>query len=157
MTIRELPFVERPVLELLDLTVERPAPNRDYAGYGWARVPELWLDEQRVTDALVLALHTADDGEPIAGDLELEFELPGGKPVGVLATLFLPVWLPQLPRASATVLAVCNPHHAVVPRPAAAATAPLYLAMGDVEAWLDHDRCGRIRLASEAGWQRLDA
>lgn len=156
MTIRELPFHERPIRELLALDVERAAPDPDYAGYGWARVPEIWLDEQRVTDALVLAIHTADDSEPIADDLELEFELPGEKPVSVLASQFLSVWLPLLPRASAVVLAVCNPHHATLPRPAAA-HGPVYVAMGDVESWRDHDRGDRIRLASEAGWQRLDA
>lgn len=159
MTIRELPFVERPVRELLHLEVPRAAPDPDYAGYGWARVPEVWLDEQRVTDALVLAIHSADDSEPLADDIELEFELPGNKPVSVLATMFLAVWLPLLPRASAIVLALCNPHHAVLRRPAAA-WAPVFLAMGDVESWLDvalrHDRADRIRLASKAGWQRLD-
>jgi hypothetical protein len=154
VTIRELPFVERPVHELLHFNAPRSAPDPDYAGYGWARMPEVWLDEQRVTDALVLAIHSADDSEPIAGDIEIEFELPGDRPVSVLATMFLEVWLPRLPRANAIVLALCNPHHAVLRRPAAAA-APVYLAMGDVESWLEHDH--RIRLASQAGWQRLDA
>jgi hypothetical protein len=145
------------VYELLNLHAEREQPDHDYAGYGWARAPELWLDEARVTDALVLALHSADDSEPLADDIELEFELPDHAPVSVLASLFLAKWLPALPRASALVLALCNPHHACLRRPAAA-SGPLYYALGDVESWLDH-RPGerRIRLASEHGWIRRDS
>ena len=102
LTIAELPFRERPVLELLALLAERAAPDHDYAGYGWARVDRLWLatgDDrgQPLDDALVLALHSADDGEPLADDIELEFELPGEPPVAVLASLFLDRWLPRLP------------------------------------------------------------
>lgn len=157
MTILELPFTERDVYELLNLHGEREQPDRDYAGYGWARVPELWLDDARVTDALVLALHSADDSEPLAEDIELEFELPDRAPVSVLASLFLAKWLPELPRASALVLALCNPHHASLRRPPAA-SGPLYYALGDVESWLDHrPEEQRIRLASEHGWIRRDS
>lgn len=158
MKILELPFRERPVLELLDLAEpprlleppDRTAPNRDYTGYGWARVPRIWLDETPIDDALVLAMHSADDGEVLPDDIELEFELPG-EPVTVLASTFLAKWLPTLPRASAVVLAMCNPHHA---RLAATGGAPLYYATGDVVAWLDPG--DRIRLAADGSWARLD-
>jgi hypothetical protein len=144
--ILELPFRERDVRELLNLDVEREAPDHDYAGYGWARVDEVWLDDQPVRDALLLALHSADDGEALADDIELEFELPGSAPVSVLLSTFLDKWLPQLPRASTTVLALCNPHRAAL-------RGPFTYAMGDVESWLDHDDAGdRIRLASQGGW-----
>jgi hypothetical protein len=36
LTIAELPFHERPVLELLNLVGKRDAPDPGYAGYGWA-------------------------------------------------------------------------------------------------------------------------
>ena len=154
MTILELPFRERSVRDLLHLDVERAAPDPDYAGYGWARVGELWLDEQRVEDALVLAVHSADDSEPIADDVELEFELPDAPPVSVLASTFLAKWLPVLPRTNALVLALCNPHRATLARPS---DATFYYANGDVESWLDHDRGDRIRLASEHGWIRRNS
>lgn len=141
--------------ELLHFEDERDAPDPDYAGYGWARVDELWLDDQRVTDALVLALHSADDGEAMPDDIELEFELPDAAPVSVPAEMFLDKWLPELPRASSVVLALCNPHRAALRKPAGVET--LYYANGDVESWLDRDGVDRIRLASEHGWVRKRA
>jgi len=155
MTIRELPFRERPVRELLNLDGRRAEPDHAYAGYGWARVDEIWLGEHAVRDALVLGLHTADDAEPLGNDVELEFELPNRGPVSVLASTFLAKWLPELPKASAIVLALCNPHraplHVVTP-------VPLYYAHGDVESWLDEGDGGeRIRLAAQYGWIRRDA
>lgn len=162
MTILELPFVERDARELLNLDGERAEPDHDYAGYGWARVGEIWLGAgdgalTSVRDALVLALHTADDAEPIPDDIDLEFELPGRRPAAVLASLFLAKWLPRLPQESAIVLALCNPHHAQLRRPAEAKV-PLYYATGDVHSWLDRDDNGdRIRLAAEGSWVSLPA
>ncbi len=159
-TIAELPFHQRPVLELLALDRDRDEPDRDYAGYGWARVEQIWLaaeyaPERLVTDALVLALHSADDGEVLAEDVELEFEL-GARSVTVLASQFLERWLPELPRASAIVLALCNPHRARLHPPALVA-APLHYALGEVASWLDpDDRGGRIRLAAPT-WCTLEA
>lgn len=147
LTIAELPFRERPVIELLHLEDDRAAPDPDYAGYGWARVDRLWLVDDAgghdVRDALVLALHSADDGERLADDVELELELPDRAPVAVLASAFLARWLPRLPRAPAIVLAMCNPFGA---RLAVAAPAPLHHALGDVESWLAPD--GRILLSA---------
>lgn len=157
MRIADLPFRERPVLELLNLEdVARDQPEQDYAGYGWAHVPSIALDDDEVRDALVLALHSADDGEPLEDDIELEFELVGGDAVTVLLSDFLAEWLPRLPRASAVVLAMCNPHSAMIDIDAAV---PLYFADGDVESWLDESEGphpDRLRLAAEGSWARLD-
>jgi len=157
-SITELPFVERPLRELLDLDVDRDDVNRDYAGFGWARAPVVWLEAagapaRRVDDALVIAVHTADDAEPLADDLELEFELPDG-PVAVLASTFLERWLPELPHGSAIVLVICNPHRAALRRPAAA-TVPVHYGLGDVAAWREPpsgeggERGDRILLTAE--------
>jgi len=152
--IAELPFIERPVLELLNLVEHRELPDHDYAGYGWARVDSLWLAvgdaEQPIVDALVLALHSADDGEAIADDVELEFELPDG-PVSVLASAFLDRWLPLLPRAANVVLALCNAHRAVLQRPAGA-LAPIHYGLGDVESW--REGAERIILTADA-WRTV--
>jgi hypothetical protein len=142
-TIADLPFRERPIHELLHLDEDRALPSREYAGFGWAQVDDLWLavgddDGERVTDALVLALHSADDGEALADDIELEFELPDGA-VTVLASDFLARWLPKLPPARAIVLALCNPHAATLGRPAAAVV-PIHYGSGDVASWRDGDR-----------------
>jgi len=154
LTIAELPFLERPVIELLNFDDQRTEVDVDYAGYGWARVDRLWLagahDERAIDDAVVLALHSADDGEPLADDVELEFELPGRASVTVLASAFLERWLPRLPSAPHVVLAMCNPHRAVL-RPRG--TAVVHYAQGDVESWLADedppDRDARILLAAE--------
>ena len=154
-TIGELPFIERPLRALLDLEVDRDRPNRDFTGFGWAVADAIWLETGagaavRVDNALVIALHTADDAEPLPDDLELEFDLPGG-PVAVLASAFLARWLPRLPQRSAIVLAICNPHGAVLPRPAAASV-PVYYAIGNVDAWSEvgpGESRERILLAAE--------
>jgi hypothetical protein len=143
LTIASLPFEERPIAVLLDLEVARDAPSRDYEGFGWARGATLWLEAadgtaQRVDDALVIALHTADDAEAIEGDLELELTLPE-RSVTVLASAFLERWLPKLPASAAVVLAICNPHHTMLRRPAAA-TGPIYFGRGDVASWRETDR-----------------
>jgi len=157
LTIAELPFRERPVLELLNLDVPRDVPDHDYAGYGWARVPRIWLvdaggERLAVDDTVVLALHTADDAPAHAGDLELEFEL-ADRPVAVMLSRFLAVWLPRLPLdAGAIVLAVCNPHDTVLAAPAAA-TAPVHVPRGDVTSWIDRD-AGEIQLVADS-WSRL--
>jgi len=159
LTIAELPFIERPVLELLNLEEERAQPAHDYAGYGWARVERVWLADpgggRFVEDALVLALHSPDDCEPLTEDVELELDLPDGSSVIVLASAFLGVWLPRLPRASAVVLALCNPHRASLPR-VRTQTAPLHYALGDVTSWLDRDHGDRIELLADA-WVTLHA
>lgn len=154
MKIGELPFRERPILELLHFDDDRHEVDRTYAGYGWAHVPRIWVGDTPVDDALVLALHSADDGEVLADDIELEFELPAGPPVSVLASQFLDVWLPMLPPASAVVLAMCNPHHAVLRHPTAAGV-PVYAASSDVESWLDEDKGGRLELSTDGTWATL--
>lgn len=138
----------------------------DYAGFGWAKVERIWLSvpgrpARRIDDALVVAIHATDDGPALADDVDLTFELPGpGAPpadppkVSVLATRFLAQWLPRLPRARAIVLAMCNPHGAVLPPLAAAGEVPVHHGFGDVVAWQDLDRGDRIRLRAD-GWRTL--
>ena len=138
LTIAELPFVERPVRELLHLEVDREQPSREFSGFGWARVDSVWLEvprqpPRRIDDALVIALHTADDAERLADDLEVELDLPD-RPVTVLASAFLERWLPVLPQGSAIVLAICNPHRAALHRPPAA-TVPVHYPLGEVASW----------------------
>jgi len=151
-SIAALPFRERPALELLALDREA---DPEFDGYGWAKVDRLWLAgahgwPRRLDDVLVIAVHAADDGEPMADDIELDFAVDGGL-VRVRATAFLRDWLPTLPPANAIVLAMCNPHRATLPQPSGA-TAPIHYAAGDVFAWLDDG--DRIRLAAEA-WRTV--
>lgn len=161
LTLGELPFEERPAAELLGLTHDLGAIDVEYTGYGWTRVDRLWLDDGAavvaVDDALVLALHAADDGAALADDVELEFVLePGadGGSVLALTSAFLARWLPRLPAAAAIVLAMCNPHRAHLPAPPAAGGTPLFHGLGDVDSWLDTTDDGeRLRLRA-AGWRR---
>ena len=149
-SIADLPFRERPVLDLLNLTGDRPEPDPDYAGFGWARPSRVWLVEpgarpRAIDDALLLALHCPDDGEVLANDIELYFELPEEPPVTVLASAFFDRWLPRLPRdVSAIVLALCNRHDASLPQPRGTSV-PVHFARGEVESWIARDD-GRIEL-----------
>ena len=157
-TIGELPFHERPAVELLALD---RGGDPEYAGYGWAKVERLYLSTgrgplRRLDDVLVVAVHATDDGPAIADDVELTFELTPGDDqarVRVLASAFLERWLPRLPPASAIVLAMCNAHGAALRCPAAAAV-PVHYGVGDVHAWQDLDRGGRIRLHADE-WHTL--
>ncbi len=160
-TIGELPFCERPVLELLGLDSDRDTIDVNYAGYGWAQVDHLWLADargsQRVDDVLLLALHSSDGGELFADDVELEFELADAPPVCVLLSAFLRRWLPRLPSAPTIVLAMCNPYDAYL-RSLAPADAVMHYGLGPVDAWLDVAVGGldRVRLVT-AQWRRSDS
>lgn len=157
LTIAELPFLERPAIELLALDVDRDEPDRDYAGHGWARLDRVTLvdgaDRRRVVDdVLLIAVHSADDGEALGTDVELELELPDHelRAVTVLASRFLEIWLPRLPRTAAIVLVMCNPHRAVLAGPAQGWDVPVHYALGDVESWRDlDDPVTGIRLVAE--------
>jgi hypothetical protein len=103
-----------------------------------------------VDDALVIAVHAADDGAALADDVELDFAV-GDRLIRTRASAFFDAWLPRLPAASAIVLAMCNPHRAVL---AVRGSARLHYAAGDVVAWRDPP--DRVRLAAEA-WRTLPA
>jgi hypothetical protein len=154
-SVLELPFHERPVHELLHFDDDRVEVDRQYAGFGWTRSSRIWLGSQQggeliaVDDALVLALHSADDAPPLEDDIDLEFELPGAESVIVSAKLFLARWLPKLPRSSAIVLAVCNPHHATLRFPT---STPLWYPTGDAESWIDDAEGGRIEILADGSW-----
>jgi hypothetical protein len=150
-SIAALPFRRREALDLLDLRVRREAPNADYTGFGHALADEVVLEERDggarvVREALLLAVHTAEDPEELPGDLELEFFVPEVGPdysVTVLLSAFLHEWLPRVRGGeSAIVLVVCNPLAARIARPEAAGATPFHHPLGDVEAWLaiDHGR-----------------
>lgn len=156
-SVLDLPFIERPALEVLHFDDDRVDVDRQYAGFGWTRVDRIWLGSKQggelvaVDDALVLALHSADDGAAHPDDVDLEFELPGGSVIVSLA-LFLSRWLPRLPDASAIVLAMCNPHHATIHIPT---TRPLWYPTGDAESWIDDANDGRIELLADGTWARV--
>lgn len=162
-SIAEIPFVERPIRALLHLEVDRELPSRDYSGFGWSMAPSLWLEGGAdaapvlVSDALVLALHSADDSEALADDIELEFEGPQWE-VAVLASAFLAHWVPRLPSASAIVLALCNPHRAALRAPSGLAV-PLYYGLGEVASWseMTDDGPERIILSADSWCQCLSA
>jgi hypothetical protein len=146
------------VIELLALD---RGGDPEYAGFGWAKVERLYLSlsnsrwpARRLDDVLVVAAHATDDGPALAGDVELTFELPpDDEKVSVHASAFLERWLPVLPRARAIVLAICNEHRAALRRPECAGV-PVHHGMGNVYAWQDLDRGGRIRLEAD-GWRTL--
>jgi hypothetical protein len=148
LRILDLPFRERPAIELLALD---RGPDPEYAGYGWAKLERVWLESphwrRRLDDVLVLAIHAADDGAPHAEDVELDFEVDDKIVASADATAFLAQWLPQLPAARHVVLVMCNPHRARLVTPAG-----VHHGIGDVRAWLDPG--DRIRFTADA-WRRV--
>lgn len=163
--LADLPIHEREPLDLLALTDERLAVDRDYAGFGWAWVdrlelsaparPSVWLPR-----ALVLALHSADE-QPDPDDVELEFEVDG-EVVRAPLSRVLAVELARLPRSDDVVLALCNPGDATVRVPVGVVGREkgtrIHYGLGDVTSWLDHDRDGteHIRLTARR-WMRSDS
>lgn len=166
-SILDIPFHERDLGDLLNLDEHRDAPQFDYYHYGHARTDVIHLEERDgreplpvVRDALVLALHSADDPEPLDRDVELEFfvdEVADDYSVTVLLSDFLDKWLPRIcADERAVVLVLCNPHGAEIARPAILRGTPLYYAVGDVESWLDMaDGRPFIRLIADA-WRTAD-
>jgi hypothetical protein len=155
-SIADLPFAEGEPRAVLGIG-DRATIDAEYTGFGWTRVERIWLADpagaRAVDDALVLALHAADDGPARADDVLLEFALPG-QPITVWLSAFLARWRPRLPAARATVLALCNPHRAVLTAPAG-----VHHALGAVDSWLDLDPARgpageRLRLVAEA-WRQV--
>lgn len=159
----EIPFRRLHPLDLLHLREDRDAPDPDFAGFGYGRVDRIWLEDgsgacEPVEDALVLALHSSDLGQAHPDDVELEFfvdEVGPDYSVKARLSAFLAARLAGVRGDErAIVLALCNPHRAVLGRPAAAGTLPLHYPMGDVESWLDPDG-PRLRLTAGA-WRTAD-
>lgn len=173
-TIADLPIQEQDPLRLLGIDVHNApsAPDLEYYGYGYARVDELWLtcaDAPEplppVRDALLLALHSADDSPPLDNDILLEFWIDGagenGEDLAITTMLsrFLDIWLPRLSTDErAIVLALCNPQGATIARPRAAGGKPIYHAIGDVTSWMDipddATQSAVLRLIADE-WQRI--
>ncbi len=148
-SILELPFHEGAPHDVLGFAEGRDTVDHDYGGFGWTRVDRLWLADGDgatvlVERPLVLALHAADDGAALADDIELEFAV-GEQTVTARLSAFLARWLPRLPAAATTVLALCNPHRARLPGPAG-----LRYALGPVDSWLDEGDTGEhLRLVAD--------
>ena len=155
MKIADLPFHSGDPVEVLSLDRDDP----EFTGVGFCRLRSVWLDSRtgeapiHARDALVLALHSPEEPEPLAEDIELEFADQGAS---VLLSKFLDVWLPKLLGVGeqVIVLALCNPVGGKVHAPAAAGGLPVCYADGDVESWLEEDEAGaKIRLLADV-WRR---
>jgi hypothetical protein len=134
LKIADLPFHEKPIRELLALHKHHTREEAlQYAGYGWTRAPKLWLNEELVSNALIVAVHSDDHGKALPDDIELAFELSPDEGVTMVLSKFLDVWLPRLPMDGAIVLAVCNPFNATLKMPGASLRYP----MGNAFAWID--------------------
>jgi hypothetical protein len=153
--IADIPFRERPVIELLALDRDE---DPEYAGFGWARVERLWLAPEhgwprRLDDCLVIAVHAADDGDALPDDVELDFEVDEEVVASVDASVFLAKWLPKLPADTAhVVLVMCNPHGADLAAKLSSGARPIHYGNSDVRAWLDPG--DRIRLTAD-GWRMV--
>src|SRR5262245_44834365 len=102
-TLAEIPFARHDPIDLLNLRQDRDLPQEDYTGFGHCRADLCLEDEQgvrtMVRDALVLALHSCDLGEPMPDDIELEFfvdEVAPGYSVRAHLSAFLAARLPAL-------------------------------------------------------------
>ncbi|MFO7561909.1 MAG: hypothetical protein R6X02_04655 [Enhygromyxa sp.] len=168
MRLEELPFEARDPLALLGIVRGRAEPDLEFAGYGYATLPELELvaaDGHRtpLREVLVLAVHTPDEPDEAATELELEFEVEfEGELISVLTPLrrFLEVRAAALVAdATDVVLATCNPRD-LRPAPPSWLTSGrrLHFASGDVIAWLDLEADGRETISLHAQrWHILPA
>ena len=143
--ITGLCFPELGPLQLLGFDPNRPAPEMEYDAFGHTFLPALWLVERGtqsgfwLRNSRVFALHSADDGEAHADDIDLEFWVDDDTAVQVSLSLFLECRAEALiGDAAALVLALCNPYRARICRPRAV-TVPIFYAEGDVVAFMDVD------------------
>lgn len=154
----DLPFFEQPPYELLAIGFNDSGVLDDYEGYGWVRLDRVVLEEEsgsrrEVRDALVLAMHIAEDSDPLEDDVDLEFRVDPTDDANeeclfIYLSKFLAAWLPKLPRdPRAIVLALCNPHRVPFRRPPEApAGVPIWHALGDVLSWCEESPSGAVRL-----------
>lgn len=175
-SIADLPFRERDPWALLNLDTRADAPaapDLEYYGYGHARVGEIWLTTYDAPDPLppvrnarLMALHTPDDAEDHGDDLLLEFWIDpvtceeAGEDedyaISVMLSRFLEIWLPRVRGdGSAVVLALCNPHHTRLTRPAGLGGATIHYPLGNVTSWRDEavdflGGPGALRLTADA-------
>ncbi|MEM9494349.1 MAG: hypothetical protein AAGC55_34705 [Myxococcota bacterium] len=164
-SIADIPFLVGDPFELLHLDEHRDETDFSYYGFGFCRIGQLQLNQRGETepsapvrDCLVLALHAADDCEQLDDDVELEFfvdEVAEDYSVTVLLSDFLKIWLPRLLGGEqALVLSLCNPHKAVLRKPAICGSTPVYYPLGDVESWLE-SIAGRPLIGLDADEWRL--
>ncbi len=174
--LAELPFRRSPLFDLLGFELGREALDLDYTGFGWAEPPRITLEStgqasldgrglvavRVIEEPLLLALHSAEDAPPMAGDILLELVLGQERSVATPLSRFLAEWLPRLPAHKPVVLALCNPQRATLPP--LPGGRELWYGLGDVDSWLDatdeplhgseEQRAGgRFRLTAEA-WRR---
>jgi hypothetical protein len=148
-SLRDLPFVETPPLELFGLDPHADAPaDHEHARYGFCALPgvELVGEDQAlwVAAPVVLALHSPDEDEiavprrgGVPADINLEFALDGDRSAIALLSEFLAARAPEVVgEARSIVLALCNPRKARISRPPALAGRRIYYGTGDVVAWL---------------------
>lgn len=162
-SLAELPLRELGVFELLGFDRERRELDLGYAGYGWARPARVVLSGRgqrvEVPRPVVIALHAADDGPALAGDVLLELPVGADASVATPLSRLLAVWLPRLPSDGPVVLALCNPHRVTLPP--LPGGRPLWYGLGAVDSWLDEPGLDRVLLGDEehaaGGVFRLDA
>lgn len=163
-SIADIPFCYKEPLALLHLDEQRDEVDTEYEGCGYGRLDSIHLvsrddgtEYHVVRDALVLALHSADDGEAFDDDIELEFFVPEvaeDYSVTALLSTFLASRLPAIAGDErALVLALCNPHRATISRPQAGV--PVYYALGDVDSYLEQDASGMLAIALVADEWRV--
>ncbi len=145
--IAEIPFPEVDPLPLLGFDPARRGPEMEYERFGHALLPRVELVARgdgagaplSVVGARVFALHSADDGEAHAEDIDLEFWVDDETALLVSLALFLERRGPPLVGAApALVLALCNPHRARLARPTGI-DVPIFYAEGDVVAFFEID------------------
>jgi len=164
-SIAELPFDAKEPAELLGIDFVRDEDDPEFAGFGWGRLGLVLETEgggrRVVPDALVLALHAAEDGEELEGDIDLEFWLyidtegdENDDVVLVPLSRFLEVWLPRLPTgAPAIVLVLCNPRRVELSRPPRApAGVPVWYALGDVRSFAEVAPEDELRVHAAPRW-----
>jgi hypothetical protein len=167
MRLDQLPFEEREPLTLLGIVRGRAESDREFGGYGYATVPAIELTAaggptQVVRDALVIAVHTPDELDEHATELELAFEVELD---GELVIALVPLRRFLEERVAAllgdtkdVVLATCNPQDLRPQLPSWLGGRRLHFATGDVIAWLDHHGDGRETISLQAErWHILSA
>lgn len=162
-SLEALPFEQQELLWLLGVDQQRDAPDEDFDRFGWARAECLWLaapsrPARPVRNALLVALHNADEPPEDGRAFELEFDAEiDGEELSyvmdlrrVLEAHVTPLLEPPgMPFD--VVLALCNPHGLVVEPPTTSRPVQWHWARGDVQSWLEQCPNQEERLVLEAG------
>lgn len=151
-SIKDIPFPKMDILDLLNLNQMgekiKKEPDREYVKYGYSTAPVIHLvptcdyRARVIKNGLVIMLHSVEETDPDAKDIELEFALTDLKLADqdfyVDLSVFLEKRFAEIQETyEAIILAVCNFNEIELPPIPVLEGIPTYYGIGEVVSYIE--------------------